>query len=104
VAIELERIGDVNVITLSGRIVTEVAQDLKSELDAYAAGEPRRHVLRHVGRALHELVPRRRYRELRTETADVLVEERLPGLEVRRAAEDSMQEDDGPLVHARNLR
>jgi anti-anti-sigma factor len=37
-SLEVERIGHVNVIRLSGKIVTEAAQEMKSELDSYEAG------------------------------------------------------------------
>ena len=37
-ALEVERVGDVNVIRLSGKIVTDAAREMKTEFDAYEVG------------------------------------------------------------------
>ena len=38
-ALTVENVGVVRVVTLEGRIVTEAAQDLKRDFDAYAEGD-----------------------------------------------------------------
>lgn len=37
-SLEIDRVGHVNVIRLSGKILTEVAQEMKTEFDSYDAG------------------------------------------------------------------
>lgn len=37
-SLEVERIGNVNVIRLSGKIITDVAREMKTDFDAYEAG------------------------------------------------------------------
>jgi anti-anti-sigma factor len=39
-ALDIETVGTVRVITLEGRILTEIAQDLKPQFDAYTASTP----------------------------------------------------------------
>ncbi len=39
-ALDIETVGGVRVITLEGRVLTEIAQDLKPRFDEYAAGTP----------------------------------------------------------------
>jgi anti-anti-sigma factor len=39
-ALNVETVGAVRVITLEGRLVTEIAQDLKGQFGAYLAGTP----------------------------------------------------------------
>jgi len=39
-ALDIETVGTVRVITLEGRVLTEIAQDLKPRFDAYAAETP----------------------------------------------------------------
>lgn len=39
-ALNVENVGAVRVVTLEGKIATEIAQDLKAEFDAYAAETP----------------------------------------------------------------
>jgi anti-anti-sigma factor len=38
--LDIETVGTVRVITLEGRVLTEIAQDLKPRFDEYAAGTP----------------------------------------------------------------
>jgi anti-anti-sigma factor len=38
--LEIETVGNVKVVTLEGKLVTEAAQDLKCEFDAYVGGAP----------------------------------------------------------------
>ena len=39
-ALNVETVGAVRVVTLEGKLATDVAQDLKTEFDAYVAGAP----------------------------------------------------------------
>ena len=39
-ALNVETVGTVQVVTLEGKLVTDVAQDLKTEFDAYVGGTP----------------------------------------------------------------
>lgn len=38
--LDIETVGGVRVVTLEGKLVTETAQDLKTQFDAYVAGAP----------------------------------------------------------------
>ena len=39
-ALIVERLGELQVVTLEGRLATDVAQELKNEFEAYAEGTP----------------------------------------------------------------
>src|ERR1700686_1489618 len=39
-ALNIEIVGEVHVVTLEGKLVTDIALDLKTQFDAYVAGTP----------------------------------------------------------------
>jgi anti-anti-sigma factor len=48
-ALSIERVNGIGVVTLEGRLVTEVAQSLKPQLDEYVTGRPGNTVLDMTG-------------------------------------------------------